>query len=185
MELVIRKAERQDAIAAWDIRNAAILAHCTGYYHGEQLATWTDGEITDHFIESVAEHWYVVTVSDTVVATGMLDCVTGQVDAIFVRPDRMGLGVGRAMLAHLECLAVESGLARLTLDSTLNAAPFYRKCGFVGDQLSVYKSPRGISLACIPMAKQLLAQGIAGEQSHARQPAAEPESNGKSSGPAR
>jgi GNAT superfamily N-acetyltransferase len=162
MELVIRRAEREDAIAAWDIRNAAILAQCSGYYPEEQLARWTTGEITDEFIESVAGNWYVATVNGTVIGLGMLDCVTGQVDAMAVRPDRMGSGVGSAMMAHLECLAVESGLNRLTLDSTLNAAPFYRKCGFVGDQLSVYRSPRGISLACIPMAKQLVTQGIDG-----------------------
>lgn len=164
MELVIRKAEREDAIAAWGIRNAAILAQCSQHYPEEELAKWTGGEITDDFIESVAEHWYVATLNDTVVGTGMLDRATGKVDAIFVRPDRMGTGVGSAMMAHLERLAVESGLKQLTLDSTLNAAPFYRTCGFVGAQRSVYKSPRGISLACIPMAKQLVAQGTCGGQ---------------------
>ncbi|WP_144057428.1 GNAT family N-acetyltransferase [Novipirellula maiorica] len=156
MKLVIRKAERRDAIPAWNIRNAAILAECTGHYSDEQLANWTGGEITEQFIDAVSQHWYVATANESVVGTGMLDCSTGQVDAIFTRPDRMGFGIGRAMLAHLERLAAESGLAQLTLDSTLNAAAFYRKCGFVGDQLSVYKSPRGISLACIVMSKQIV-----------------------------
>ncbi|WP_372722048.1 GNAT family N-acetyltransferase [Novipirellula sp.] len=167
MELFIRKAEREDAIAVWDIRNAAILAQCTGHYPEEQLSAWTAGEMTDAFAETVAKHWYVATVDGSVVGTGLLDCSTGQVDAIFVRPDRMGCGVGRAILAHLECLAAKIGLRRLTLDSTLNAAPFYRQCGFVGDQRSVYESPRGISLACIPMVKQLVTSPIAGEQTDA------------------
>ena len=149
------------------IRNAAILAQCTGHYPEEQLAAWTAGEITDDVIESVAEHWYVAILildsHESVVGTGMLDYATGQVDTVFVRPDRMGRGVGSAILAHLESLAIESRLTLLTLNSTLNAAPFYRKCGFVGDQRSVYESPRGISLACIPMAKQLVAPAIAGE----------------------
>ena len=170
MEIVIRKAERGDAIAAWDLRNAAILAQCTGHYAEEQLSVWTAGEMTDDFVETVAQHWYVATVDGTVVGTGMLDCTTGQVDAIFVRPDHMGCGVGRAILTHLECFAAKSGLRRLTLDSTLNAAPFYRQCGFVGDQRSMYKSPRGILLACIPMAKQLSAQCDAGEQCDEREP---------------
>jgi len=163
MELVIRKAEREDAIAAWDIRNAAIIAQCTGHYPEEQLAAWTAGEIRDDFIQSVARSWYVATLNESVVGTGMLDYATGQVDAVFVRPDRMGRGVGSAMMAHLESHAIESRLSRLTLDSTLNAAPFYRKCGFVGDQRSVYESPRGISLVCIPMTKQLVAPAIADE----------------------
>ncbi len=185
MELVIRKAEREDAIAAWDIRNAAILAQCSGHYSEEKLAKWTAGEISDDFIESVAGKWYVATLDDAVVGIGMLDCATGQVDAMAVRPDRMGRGVGSAMMAHLECLAVESGLKRLTLDSTLNAAPFYRKRGFVGDQRSVYSSPRGISLDCIPMVKQLVGIGIDGEQSHAPESATGPDSCGECSRPAR
>ncbi len=164
MELVIRKAELQDAIAAWDIRNAAILDQCTGHYPEEQLAAWTAGEITDDFIQSVARSWYVATLNENVVGTGILEYATGQVDAVFVQPDRMGRGVGSAMMAHLESHAIESRLTRLTLDSTLNAAPFYRKCGFVGDQRGVYESPRGISLACIRMTKQIVVPAIAGVQ---------------------
>ncbi len=180
MELVIHKAEREDAIAAWDIRNAAILAQCSGHYPEEQLLAWTTGEMTDDFAENVAKHWYVATVNGSVVGTGMLDYSTGQVDAIFVRPDRMGCGVGRAILAHLECFAAKSGLRRLTLDSTLNAAPFYRQCGFVGDQRSVYESPRGISLACIPMAKQLVTPAIAIGQADAREVSSSSILNGES-----
>lgn len=180
MELVIRKAEREDAIAVWDIRNAAILAQCTGHYPEEQLAAWTAGEITDDFIETVAEHGYAATVNGTVVGTGMLDRSIGQVDAMFVRPGSMGCGFGRAMMAYLESLAKGSGLTRLTLESTLNAAPFYRKCGFIGDHRSVYESPRGISLACIPMAKQLVVAAIAGEQSGAEETSAKSVLNGES-----
>jgi len=139
------------------------LRNVRDHYPDEQLTAWTGGEITDDFIEIVAEHWYVATVNETIVSTGMLDCKIGQVDAIFVRPDSMGCGVGRAMMVHLETLAMESRLTRLTLDSTLNAAPFYRKCGFIGDQRSVYESPRGISRACISMAKQLVTAPIARE----------------------
>jgi GNAT superfamily N-acetyltransferase len=173
MELVIRKAEREDAIAAWDIRNAAILTQCTGHYSEEQLAAWTAGEMTDDFVQSVARSWYVATLNDSVVGTGMLDDANGQVDAVFVRPDSMGRGVGSAIMAHLESRAVESRLTRLTLDSTLNAAPFYRKCGLVGDQSSLYQSPRGISLACIPMTKQIVAPVIAGEPPDARETSAQ------------
>ncbi|WP_145083614.1 GNAT family N-acetyltransferase [Aureliella helgolandensis] len=164
MKLVIRKAELKDAIAAWNIRNVAILAQCTGHYPNEQLAAWTAGEITDAFIQSVARHWYVATLNESVVGTGMLDHANGQVDAVFVRPERMGTGVGHSIMAHLESRAIAAGLTLLTLNSTLNAAPFYRKCGFVGEQRGVYESSRGISLACIPMAKQLARAAVAGEQ---------------------
>jgi GNAT superfamily N-acetyltransferase len=155
MKALIRIAERRDAVAAWDTRNAAILAQCAGHYPEDELATWTSGVVTEQFIQSVAENWYVATVDNMIIGTGALNCVTGQIDAIFVHPDMMGNGIGRQIMAFLERLAIQTGLTRLTLDSTLNAAPFYRLCGFVGDHRSVYNSPRGISLACISMTKQL------------------------------
>ena len=68
----------------------------------------------------------------------------------------MGLVMGKEMLAYLERLAVEAGLSLLTLESTLNAAEFYRKCGFIGDEISVYQSPRGFNLDCIIMSKKLV-----------------------------
>ncbi len=146
----------------WDIRNAAILAQCAGHYSNAELTIWTAGVVTDRFVRAVADKWHVATVDNEVIGTGILDCATGQIDAIFVRPDMMGYGIGSQMMAYLERVAILSGLTHLTLDSTLNAAAFYRLCGFVGDQRSLYESSRGISLACIPMTKHLPKQGDSG-----------------------
>ena len=52
--------------------------------------------------------------------------------------------------------AREAGLAEVMLHATLNAAPFYRTCGFVGETVCVYTSPRGIRLDCVPMRKEIL-----------------------------
>jgi GNAT superfamily N-acetyltransferase len=151
----IRKACADDAAAAWEIRNAAILHHCPGHYPAELLAVWTDGEVTAGFVQFVESQFYVATVDDAVVGTGMIDCSTGRLDAIFVRPNMMGRSIGRQMMAFLEEIGRAAGLTTLTLDATLNAAPFYRNCGFIGDVIGQYKSPRGITLACVPMTKSL------------------------------
>jgi GNAT superfamily N-acetyltransferase len=65
----------------------------------------------------------------------MLHTATDQIDAIFVRPSHIGQGIGRKMLDFLEHLARSHGLTSLKLDATLNAAPFYRRCGWIGDEL--------------------------------------------------
>ena len=85
----------------------------------------------------------------------MIDLDCGKVDAIFVNPNCMRLGVGRQIMLHLEKIAIKAGLSQLKLDSTLNAEPFYRACGFAGGKASKYKSPRGILLDCIPMKKRI------------------------------
>lgn len=152
----IRKADENDAQAVWDIRNAAINSQCTGHYPSELLEKWTDGEMTDEFVKAVVDKFYVATLDDHVVGTGMIDLESGEVGAMFVHPSNMGIGVGRRILLCLEQLALEAGLAEMSLESTLNATPFYRAGGFVGETIGKYESPRGISLDCMQMKKSLL-----------------------------
>ena len=153
--ILIRKANESDARVAWQIRNAAIDSQCTGHYPSEELELWTSGEMTEKFICAVADSLYVAILDGQVIGTGMIDLDFGNVDAIFVHPSYMGSGVGKRILLHLEKLAVEAGLTQLKLDSTLNAGSFYQACGFVGGEISKYKSPRGLLLDCIPMKKSI------------------------------
>lgn len=153
--MVIRKAHKDDAQEIRRIRNAAIASQCVGNYSPEELEIWTGGEMTEQFIEAVEDGFYVAILDGRVVGTGMIDLESGKVDAIFVHPSHMRTGIGRQVLLHLEKLALGTDLIQLSLDSTLNAAPFYRAHGFVGDSIAKYESPRGISLDCIPMIKRL------------------------------
>lgn len=153
-----RRAKRGDAPIVLEIRRRAILAQCNGYYPRELLEAWVAGEVTPEFTEAVERHFLVAEEDGSVVATGILDPLTGKIDAVFVDPARMGQGGGSCVMQHLESRAMSLGIAVLTLDATLNAAPFYRSLGYVGDQPSAFHSPRGFSLACVPMIKRLEAQ---------------------------
>jgi GNAT superfamily N-acetyltransferase len=154
--LRIRKATIADAPASFAIRREAILAQCRGSYSEEDLDIWTSGRMPEAFAKRVADDFYIAEVDDRIVGTGMIDLASGKIDAIFVLPDQMGQGVGRALMDHLECLALEAGLTSIHLDSTLNAATFYRRLGFAGDKLSTYRSSLGVTLTCIPMVKPLI-----------------------------
>ncbi|MCL1089945.1 GNAT family N-acetyltransferase [Shewanella profunda] len=162
--ITIRKATKNDAQACWDIRNAAINKGCAGFYDAGDLLIWTAGELTEKFSRIVDAHFYVAELvteesqDKKVVGTAMLDAPYAQLDALFVSPDAMGLGVGKALLKFIETMAFNQGLAQLRLESTLNAVAFYRSCGFGGEGLeeeSVYCSPRGIALDCMVMYKNL------------------------------
>lgn len=152
----IIKATKADANAAWQIRTDAILAKCANLYSTDIIEQWTAGDSpTDDFIADVVDNFYVVVMDEKVVGTGKLTTETAMVDAIFVAPDYMGKGIAKAMIKHLAQIATTQGLKQIKLESTLNAAGFYRSCGFVGDKVSVYKSPRGIEIECVPMVKVL------------------------------
>ncbi|OOE51921.1 GNAT family N-acetyltransferase [Salinivibrio kushneri] len=156
--ITIRKANSNDAQAIFDLRNRAILAKCSAHYTEEQLSLWTQGSVSERFVADVVDTFYVSEIDGQVIGSGKLNTQTGLVDAIFVEPDYSGRGAAKKMLQFLEHLAKEQGLRLLTLESTLNAAPFYRACGFVGDEVSTYHSQKGIRLDCVSMEKLLLTQ---------------------------
>ncbi|MCL1068648.1 GNAT family N-acetyltransferase [Shewanella olleyana] len=151
----IRKATVDDATAAFEIRNLAILSQCTGHYNPDVLAKWTEGDVPVGFIHDFAKYGYVCVIEDSVVGVGMIDLETGMVDAMFVRPEHFGKGLGKGMLRYLEMLARQTSCKVLKLDASLNAVEFYRACGFIGEQQAIFHSPRGIELVCVPMEKIL------------------------------
>ncbi|MGE8326822.1 GNAT family N-acetyltransferase [Pseudomonas urmiensis] len=151
----IRRATRDDAQIAFDIRRLAIRAQCIGPYSQQDMLAWTRGSLNEWFTDLVQQHFQLVCAQGRVVATGMLDVEEGEIGAIFVHPEFMGRGIGRLLIEHLEGLALEANLAQIKLDATLNAVAFYRACGFVGEQRSIYQSPSGLQLACVPMLKVL------------------------------
>lgn len=153
--LTIRKANCYDVFDAWEIRKTSVHAACAGYYPEATLSGWVDGTPTDKWASIVERDFYVAVDKGLIVGTGMLTVANGQVDAIFVRPSHMGGGIGRKMLKFIEALADDHGLVEMHLDATLNAAPFYRRCGWTGDSLSTYRTSRGLELACVPMTKRL------------------------------
>ncbi|WOT06211.1 GNAT family N-acetyltransferase [Shewanella youngdeokensis] len=151
----IRKANAADAATIYTLRNRAILDNCADLYSPQQLTLWTEGELSQSFVDDIANNFYVSEINGQVIGSGKITLSTTMIDAIFVDPDYFGRGAAKLMMSFLEDIAIQHNLNCLTLDSTLNAAPFYQSCGFVGEDVSDYQSPRGVSLSCIRMHKIL------------------------------
>lgn len=149
--LTISKAGANDADAAWAVRNSSIRYQCAGCYPEEVVDAWTAGEMPDAFVEDVERSFVVARREGRVVGTGALDLKTGKMDAVFIQPGYMRSGIGRAIVAHLLGLARDAGVMSLTLEATINAAAFYRACGFSGNKIATYRSPRGLAFDCVPM----------------------------------
>ncbi|OHW37542.1 MULTISPECIES: GNAT family N-acetyltransferase [unclassified Pseudomonas] len=153
--LQIRRATDDDGPIAFEIRLQAIRSQCIGAYTAEQMLTWTRGAAEDGYTALMAKPFYLGCVEGEPVATGMLDPGHREVGALFVRPGFIGRGIGGQMLEHLEQVALALGIEEVVLDATLNAADFYRSRGYEGSEQSIYHSPTGLDLACIPMVKRL------------------------------
>ncbi|MFO2466298.1 GNAT family N-acetyltransferase [Pseudomonas sp. 15FMM2] len=153
--LQIRRATPDDGPAAFDIRLQAIRSQCIGAYTAEQMMIWTRGSAEDGYSALLDKPFYLGCIDGEPVATGMLDLDHNEIGALFVLPGFIGRGFGKKILDHLEHLALESGIGEVVLDATLNAVDFYRRCGYEGGEQSIYHSPTGLQLACVPMVKRL------------------------------
>ncbi|MBC3301410.1 GNAT family N-acetyltransferase [Pseudomonas sp. SWRI18] len=153
--LEIKRATPEDAQVAFDIRLQAIRSQCIGAYTREQMMRWTQGNAEDGYSALMDKLFYLGSVEGQPVVTGMLDLDNNEVGALFVLPEFTGRGYGKAMLDHLEHVARGLQVETVVLDATLNAASFYRACGYVGDEEATYHSPSGLALACVPMTKRL------------------------------
>jgi len=127
----------------------------SGDYSADQLQAWTDsltdGDITPH----LSEHFYFAETGHQIVGYGKIDLHGERIDTVLVDPAFFRRGIGSEIMRELEHIAQTHGLQHLVLDSTLNAVPFYRSLGFEGESVSIYASPRGLSLQCVSKAKRL------------------------------
>jgi GNAT superfamily N-acetyltransferase len=124
----IRVAHQTEAARLTEIVMAA-KAHWG--YSAEQLERWQP-ELTIT-AEQVATQGVYVAEADGIVGFYSLD-VRGDVcelDDLWVVPDRIGRGVGRALLAHAVAVAASLGAQQLLIDADPNAEEFYLKCGAV------------------------------------------------------
>ncbi len=151
----IRSSTEKDMEVIWAIRREAVLSGCRDFYPAEDLEKWTNGPAPAGLKRMIGETLFLAEEDGEAVGTAMIGVPDGKVDFVFILPNRMGQGIGRMLLQHLDEVARTHGIQKLELMATLNAAPFYRKHGYIGDEQFIYESPRGVSLACVPMTKLL------------------------------
>lgn len=153
----IRKANKSDIDVAWDIRKESIKAECAEYYPNEVIEPWLNGSLPEGFASELESNFYVALQGDEIIGLGALSYSENKIYAIFVKPEFMGKGIGKHIMSFLEALALKSDIKTVYLNSTLNAAPFYRTLGYVGDTVIKYNNPRGFVMDCVAMQKVLTA----------------------------
>jgi len=90
-------------------------------------------------MESQAERWqkrfeeYITLVAeiDTIIV-GFADMTkAGYLDHLYVHKEYQAQGVAYALFKHLETIAQENGLTKITTHASINAMPLARRVGFV------------------------------------------------------
>jgi GNAT superfamily N-acetyltransferase len=78
-----------------------------------------------------------------------------RIRAFFVHPAHARKGIGRALLAACEDEARAHGFRALELMATLPGIRLYRSCGYEAGERVEYEAGEGVSIALVPMRKEL------------------------------
>lgn len=151
-----RRAGLADLHALWQLRTRAIRAGCAAHYPDAIIDAWCAAPPPDKLPALLEAGGGLVEEDDgSMLGYAILDLETGELDAAFVDPAHQGRGIAKRLLAALDAMAIERGLGRLFLSSSLNAVPVYERAGYVAVRREIYPHRSGIQLASVYMEKSL------------------------------
>ncbi|WP_306054175.1 GNAT family N-acetyltransferase [Natronococcus wangiae] len=161
----VREATPEDADAIADVHAAAVRELGGSDYDDRQVLAWLANVHPERYPIDEADAGIRVVVAergDRLAGFGWLDCdpsgrdeSTAEIVAVFVRPDAVREGIGRAILERLERLARDAGLEAIVLVASKHAIDFYRRQGYEDDETVELEMTDDVSLAGLRMRKRL------------------------------
>lgn len=133
--MTIRLASIDDAQAIHNLHTASVTRLCT-MYAAETIAGWLAGRTPEGYKGIAKNEMYVYEAQGKII--GFSHVVNRDIAALFVSPESAGKGVGSALMRHALHHIRQRCEGPISLESTLNAVPFYEKMGFkkTGDSLT-------------------------------------------------
>jgi GNAT superfamily N-acetyltransferase len=138
-----------------------VRALCRGDYGERQIESWTrPREIERLQAQVAADPAFVACLGAELVGYSQVRPSSGEILAVYVRPTSTGQGIGAALLAAAEQVALGSGsgLCSLWVDASLNAEVFYAACGNVAQRKTSFVLDDGVALPCVRMGKSARAR---------------------------
>jgi putative acetyltransferase len=132
--MLIRPYVTREEMALLAIFQSSVRILAAQDYTPEQIDAWSPRELTDDMraqwtARIRANYPWVVEVGGA--PAGFADLQpTGYIDQFFIAAAFAGQGIGTALMAHLENVAVERGIGRLFAHVSLTAQPFFSRHGF-------------------------------------------------------
>lgn len=130
-EIQIRLFEDADAKAAAQVFYDAVRQGAAEFYDEAQRAAWA-AEVPNSVVwrDRLNAQTTFVAVADEQLIGYMTLAEDGYIDLAFVRPDRIGTGVAKALYAEVEAKAIEFGASRLYSQASYLAKRFLERRGW-------------------------------------------------------
>ena len=159
----LRPGHPDDALPILTAQRSAIRQTAASAYSPAIIDEWAPAVIARERVETF-QRWIehgeesIVVATDSagkIIGFGSIVPTNSELRAVYVDAAYGGQGVGRALLARLEELARQGGLAELRMDASINAVPFYEANGFISLERGEHAMPSGARMACVRMRKVL------------------------------
>lgn len=150
----VRKAEPGDANVAAAIVRRSIEALCDQDHRGDEqlMRAWLANKTEDNFRAWIAASLSSFLACGADAAHGFaLVTAEGELALLYVTPDLLHQGAGKALLQACEQAMRKAGLHSIKLDSTQTARKFYQRNGF--DEMG--PPQEGWGMISYPMIKQV------------------------------
>ncbi len=155
--MLIRKAVDSDAERIWTLHAESIRQFCSAFYTREQIDEWVGGLALERYRSAMkATEFVVAEVDSEVQGFCILNLQSGELQALYLSPPATGRGLGSNLMRWAEATAHQHGWKELVLQATLNAVPFYEKCGFHTECTGNQPLPSGTPRTCVRMRKNLV-----------------------------
>jgi len=155
--IVVRVAVPDDAADIATVHEATVNGERGGGdYDDRQIDAWAHSRPLPELRERIrTRQFFIAKIAAEPVGYAQLDVGAGVMRSLYVVPGHAHRGVGRRLTRALITAARDAGLARVELDSSLNAVPFYEALGFtrLGDVDHGLRA--GIVMPCVRMGKRL------------------------------
>jgi GNAT superfamily N-acetyltransferase len=152
----IRRSRQEDAQSIRNVHVATVEGIRTALYTHEEISAWAVPKDRESYEDSIRNSEFFVAEEDgDILGFGVLNQQNAVVEALYVIPKATGRGIGLKLLRMLEERACVLGLKALRLDASLNAVPFYKRAGYVGEKETKYRLYTGVEIACVPMVKSI------------------------------
>jgi putative acetyltransferase len=134
-------------------------------YAPDVIDAWAPLPILDQHVEKVrsnpeGESRLIAELDGRAVGIGCLIAEREDFRACYVTPEASRRGVGSAIVRAIEWAARERGAARLDVDSSITAEPFYAALGYEARERGERILANGRRMACVKMRKRLLSANI-------------------------
>ena len=152
----VRKAREEDCEGVWRVHVRAIREIAGSHYTPEETEAWASPRKPEQYLESIRNKEFHVAEEDgMVIGFGTLNQQQGEIEAVYVSPEVVRRGVGRAILQRLEERARALGIESLKTDASLNAVPFYERAGYRSQKEMKHRLSSGVEINCVLMTKDL------------------------------